>query len=127
MNRIKLKRLGNDQPTCKHVSWGNLNLDAALQKIVEIVAPQSFPSDIQVKALREGGLLTSRRNLIIAGPTNSGKSLLAYFALVRGAAMGKRVLLMEPLRAIAHEKYDELSTVATGLTETLGRRITFQI
>lgn len=127
MDRIKLKSLGNDQPICNEVSWGDLNLDAALQKIVEIVAPRSFPSDIQVKALREGGLLTSRRNLIVAGPTNSGKSLLAYFALVRGAAMGKRVLLLEPLRAIAHEKYDELNTVTSHLFETLGRRIKVQI
>ncbi|MEZ5325776.1 MAG: DEAD/DEAH box helicase [Verrucomicrobiales bacterium] len=91
---------------------------------MHIVAPDSNPSDIQIKAIREAKLMTSRRNLIIAGPTNSGKTLLAYMALLRGMVQkGKRVLLLEPLRAIAQEKFDELECVAETMKGTLGRRI----
>jgi helicase len=105
------------------VRWADLSLGEPWDRMVAHLVPDSLPSDIQVKAIRDGELLTSRRNLLIAGPTNSGKSLLAYLALLRGALSGGRVLLLEPLRAIAQEKFDELESLTAEQQEVLGRKI----
>lgn len=105
------------------IRWADLSLGQPWDQMVGHLIPDSLPSDIQAKAIRDGELLTSRRNLLIAGPTNSGKSLLAYLALLRGALSGGRVLLLEPLRAIAQEKFDELGSLTAELHEVLGRKI----
>lgn len=105
------------------VLWKDLSLGDPWLQVIGHLVPDSLPSDIQVKAIRDGDLLTSRRNLLIAGPTNSGKSLLAYLALLRGALTGGRVLLLEPLRAIAQEKFDELDSLTEDLQRLLGRKI----
>ncbi|HYK93752.1 MAG TPA: DEAD/DEAH box helicase [Thermoplasmata archaeon] len=47
-------------------------------------------------------------NLLLACPTASGKSLVAYLALLRAARAGRTGLYLVPLRALAQEKYDEL-------------------
>jgi helicase len=107
----------------QRVQWTDLPLGEPWLRVIGHLAPESFPSDIQIKTIRDGGLLTSRRNLLIAGPTNSGKSLLAYLALLKVAKTGKRVLLLEPLRAIAQEKYDELESLTEELQKLLGRKI----
>ena len=48
------------------------------------------------------------KNLVLAAPTASGKSLVAYFALVHYALKGEKGLYVVPLRALASEKYREL-------------------
>ncbi len=48
------------------------------------------------------------RNLLLACPTASGKSLVAYLAIVRAVRAGRRGLYMVPLRALAREKAEEL-------------------
>jgi helicase len=107
--------------------WKDLSLGDPWLQVIEQLIPGCFPSDIQIKAIRDGSLLTSRRNLLIAGPTNSGKSLLAYLGLLRGVVTGGRVLLLEPLRAIAQEKYDELESLTEELQKLLGRKIDVSI
>ena len=124
MIEIPLNNVGDDLLSGgKEVLWTDLPLGEPWLQVIELLVPGSLPSDIQIKAIRDGDLLTSRRNLLIAGPTNSGKSLLAYLALLRGALTGGRVLLMEPLRAIAQEKYDELESLTKELQKLLGRKI----
>ena len=121
MIEIPLNNVGDDLLSgVKEVLWTDLPLGEPWLQVIELLVPGSLPSDIQIKAIRDGDLLTSRRNLLIAGPTNSGKSLLAYLALLRGALTGGRVLLMEPLRAIAQEKNDELEIAYRGIRETPG-------
>jgi helicase len=107
----------------EQVSWADLSLGEPWNQVVEHLVSGTFPTDIQIKALRDGGLMTSRRNLLISGPTNSGKSLIAYLALLRGVQAGGRVLLLEPLRAIAQEKYDELESVTEDLQALLRHKI----
>ncbi|MEM0129169.1 MAG: DEAD/DEAH box helicase [Thermoplasmata archaeon] len=58
------------------------------------------------------------RNVLLACPTASGKSLVAYLALLRAVRMGRRGLYMVPLRALAREKAEELRAF-----EPLGIRI----
>jgi helicase len=48
------------------------------------------------------------RNLVLAIPTASGKSLVAYIALVKAALEGRHGLYIVPLRALAAEKVEEL-------------------
>ena len=125
MRRVRLPSVGTSKPSRR--VWRGLKLGEPWNSLVEFVAPGSKPTDIQVKSLKDAKLLTSRRNLVISGPTNSGKSLLAYMALIRGALQGKRALLIEPLRAIAQEKHAELTDVLTKLEPTLGKSISVTI
>ncbi len=127
MLRIELASIGSDSDGFVAPTWGELIPEHPWGSIVELLAPGSVPSDIQVKALREGKLLTSRRNLIISGPTNSGKSLLAYFTMIKGVVQGGRVLMLVPLRAIAQEKFDELKSLMEGMEPQLGRKVTVTI
>ena len=124
MELIPLHVLGTEE-NLNHDStrWDELGLGTPWQEVVDAIAPGSSPSDVQIRAIRDGQLLSSRRNVVVAGPTNSGKSLLAYFALLRGVLGGGRVLLLEPLRVIAQEKRDELEVLTEELRPILGRKI----
>ena len=51
-------------------------------------------------------------SLLLACPTASGKSLVAYLALLRAAREGRTGLYLVPLRALAHEKAEELEKFA---------------
>jgi helicase len=52
------------------------------------------------------------RSVLLACPTASGKSLVAYVALLRAARAGRTGLYLVPLRALAHEKAEELEQFA---------------
>ncbi len=94
-----------------------------------------FGSDIQLRPAQDESLfkydlLSDNQNAIIATPTNSGKSLLSYLLLFEKASKGKTVVLIEPLRALAYEKSEELkriseflkrqSKIKVGVTVTTG-------
>jgi len=55
----------------------------------------------------------SGENVVLAVPTASGKSLVAYLALLQAALKGEKGLYIVPLRALAAEKYDDLSKFAS--------------
>jgi ATP-dependent DNA helicase len=57
-------------------------------------------------------------SLVLAAPTASGKSLVAYLALLRAFRAGQTGLYLVPLRALAQEKYDELRSF-----ESLGVKV----
>jgi replicative superfamily II helicase len=101
--------------------WDGLDLPAKWRSVIGVLAPGSRPHDIQIKALRDYRLLQSRRNLVVSGPTNSGKSLLGYLAILSGMADGRRALLIEPFRALAQEKYLDLVTLLPRLEKHLGK------
>jgi len=61
-------------------------------------------------------------SVVLACPTASGKSLVAYLALLRAARAGSTGLYLVPLRALAQEKYDELRAF-----EPLGVRVGLSI
>ncbi len=52
--------------------------------------------------------VASGRSVLLACPTASGKSLVAYLALLRAFRQGQAGLYLVPLRALAAEKYEEL-------------------
>src|SRR3989442_8931195 len=47
-------------------------------------------------------------NLVLAIPTASGKSLVAYLAILASVLRGGKALYIVPLRALAAEKYEAL-------------------
>ncbi len=72
----------------------------------------------------EKGLLDGR-NLLVAIPTASGKTLIAEMAMHRHIAAGGKCLYIVPLKALASEKYDEFGNkgVRVGIsTGDLDRR-----
>ncbi|MEE9163987.1 MAG: DEAD/DEAH box helicase, partial [Thermoplasmata archaeon] len=57
-------------------------------------------------------------NLVLAIPTASGKSLVAYLAILKSVLNGGKALYIVPLRALATEKYEDLKPF-----EELGIRV----
>lgn len=58
------------------------------------------------------------KNLVLAIPTASGKSLVAYLAILRSVLKGGKALYIVPLRALASEKHEDLKAF-----EPLGVRV----
>ncbi|EQD40740.1 protein containing DNA/RNA helicase, DEAD/DEAH box type, partial [mine drainage metagenome] len=91
-----------------------LPLDAPIRSILERDGITAlFPPQAAAVPLVMAG-----ENVVLACPTASGKSLVAYLALVRAARAGRTGLYMVPLRALAAEKAEELARF-----EELGLRV----
>ncbi|MCI4333846.1 MAG: DEAD/DEAH box helicase [Thermoplasmata archaeon] len=100
------------------------------------VSLDSVPIPPDVRAILEADGITSLyppqaealgpalagESLVLAAPTASGKSLVAYLALLRAFRAGRTGLYLVPLRALAQEKYDELKAF-----ESLGAKIGLSI
>jgi helicase len=69
--------------------------------ITELYPPQE-------QAVKSG--LLSGRSLVVSSPTASGKTLLALMsAYIKAKQLGRKVVYLSPLRALASEKYAEFS------------------
>jgi len=101
--------------------WDDLKLPTPWQEIINVLMPDSSPRPVQVLAIRDLKILASRKNLLVSAPTNSGKTLIGYLILFEALRKGKRALLLEPLRAIAQEKADELRLLAPKLSRILSK------
>ena len=83
-------------------------LDPEWRRILESDGISSlYPPQAMALAPVLGG-----ESLLLACPTASGKSLVAYLALLRAARAGRTGLYLVPLRALAHEKAEELEKFA---------------
>ena len=51
------------------------------------------------------------KNLLLATPTASGKTLVAMMAAIRAIERGGKVVYLAPLRALASEKYEEFKEI----------------
>ena len=79
-------------------------LDPSIQRILrEDGITSLYPP--QAAAL---GPVLAGRSVVLACPTASGKSLVAYLALLRAAKIHRTGLYLVPLRALAQEKLEEL-------------------
>ncbi|MEM3513344.1 MAG: DEAD/DEAH box helicase, partial [Thermoplasmata archaeon] len=58
------------------------------------------------------------KNVVVAVPTASGKSLIAYLTIAKGFVEGKKSIYIVPLRALANEKYDDLK-----ILEKIGAKV----
>ena len=82
----------------------DLGLDS---RIVEILKGQGIEELYPPQADAIGPALLGE-NLVLAIPTASGKSLVAYLAILASVLRGGKALYIVPLRALAAEKYDDL-------------------
>jgi helicase len=87
------------------VRIGELPLEPRLAgRLEEMGYAQLYPSQEEAAPLALTG-----RNLVLAVPTASGKSLVAYLAILHTVlAKGGKAMYMAPLRALASEKWEEL-------------------
>ncbi|MCW4051664.1 MAG: DEAD/DEAH box helicase [Candidatus Bathyarchaeota archaeon] len=94
-----------------------------LEKVKEAVAASGI-SELyppQEEAIKVGAL--EGRNLVLASPTASGKTLTAELcALKHVAEQNGKVLYLTPLRALASEKYAEFKKYST-ITKSDGKHI----
>lgn len=107
--------------------WSDLHLSRDYKKIVEILNPNSTPRPIQVLAFGKNNILENRRNLIVSAPTNGGKSLVATLLLFDSVRQGRRAILLEPLRALAREKFEELTQILPQIERIMKRKVTVRI
>jgi helicase len=93
-------------------------------RVVEILRESGIRELYPPQAEALGPVL-SGKSLLLACPTSSGKSLVAYMALVHAALEGRRGVYIVPLRALASEKFQDLEPFrALGLKMglTMGER-----
>ncbi len=76
-------------------------------RIVEILKGQGIEELYPPQADAIGSALLGE-NLVLAIPTASGKSLVAYLAILASVLRGGKALYIVPLRALAAEKYEDL-------------------
>jgi helicase len=73
----------------------------------------------QVDAIKKGAL--DGKNLVLAVPTASGKTLVAEFCMLKSVLReGGKCLYIVPLRALASEKYEEFKEKYSGLGVKVG-------
>jgi len=91
------------------------------QSVVEKVLKASgfqHPNPVQKAALNAG--LLDGKNLVVAAPTASGKTLVAEIAALNTIMkQGRKVVYIVPLRALASEKFDDFKHKY----ETMGIRV----
>ncbi len=97
-----------------------MDFERADRIAADIEILEEYISKYAVKVLKERGIkklfppqslaihkgLFSRKNMVIAIPTASGKTLLAELAMLREVIEGGKCLYVVPLRALASEKYE---------------------
>lgn len=66
------------------------------------------------------------KNLVLATPTASGKTLVAMMAAMRAIERGGKVVYLAPLRALASEKYEEFKEIFESMKRT-GSRSKFRV
>jgi helicase len=90
-------------------------------EVQELLAATGISSLYPPQAEALGPVLRGE-SVVLACPTASGKSLVAYLALLRAARSGQTGLYLVPLRALAQEKFEELQAF-----EVLGVKVGISI
>ena len=84
---------------------GDLGID---QRIVDMLAEDGIRELYPPQAEAVGPALAGK-NLVLSIPTASGKSLVAYLAILNAVLRGGKALYIVPLKALASEKYEDLA------------------
>ena len=94
--------------------------DPIIKKVLEASGFDKLnpPQQLAVNA----GLLEGK-NMVVAAPTASGKTIIAEIAALKTIKEGRKVVYIVPLRALANEKYEEFKKKY----EPLGIRVAISI
>jgi helicase len=107
---MKIDEIGDKYPILKE----------GIKRLKEIDSiDEIFPS--QEEALKSGCL--EGKNLVLAIPTSSGKTLVAELVMLKKILEGRKILYLVPLKALASEKYQEFKEKY----EPLGIRVAMSI
>lgn len=83
----------------------DIGLDPRIvRKLKEDGIDKLYPPQAQAAAPVLAG-----KNVVVAIPTASGKSLVAYMAMLQAVLKGGKALYIVPLKALASEKYEDLA------------------
>ncbi len=87
---------------------GDLGIDGRIvDKLRADGIEELYPPQAQAVAPALAG-----KNLVLSIPTASGKSLVAYLAILHSVLRGGKALYIVPLKALASEKYEDLAKFA---------------
>jgi len=86
-------------------------------RITAILKEQGI-EDLYPPQERAAPIALEGKSLVLAIPTASGKSLVAYLAVLKHVLSGGKAMYIVPLRALAAEKYDDLKAF-----ESLGIKV----
>lgn len=87
-----------------------------IARLEELGYTELYPP--QEEAVNKG--LLKDRNMVLAVPTASGKTLIALFALIKALERGQKSIYIVPLRALAEEKYQEIKELGINAALTTG-------
>ncbi|MFJ3192928.1 DEAD/DEAH box helicase [Streptomyces griseoviridis] len=65
---------------------------------------------LQIDAINEGALLEGM-NVLISGPTSSGKTMIGELSAMRAVAEGKKAIFLLPTRALVNEQYERFRRI----------------
>lgn len=122
MKRIDCGLSGN-AVSAAETDWSELRLEAPWLEVVRHLSGSDSAREVQRIAIESGAVLDGRKNLIISAPTNGGKSLVGELVLFDAIREGGRVVLIEPLRALAQEKFDRYQELKPKLESLIGRSL----
>lgn len=114
-------------PNPEPLSWDGMDLLDPWPQVLEVLCPQASLRPVQWAALEPHKILETNQNLIVSAPTNSGKSLVGWLILLDAVRQGKRVILLEPLRALARQMADELERVLPKLQPIFEKQLFLKI
>ncbi|MGA2875130.1 MAG: DEAD/DEAH box helicase, partial [Nitrososphaerales archaeon] len=80
-------------------------------EFVEALQKKGYESLYPPQADAVGAGVLEGKNLVLATPTASGKTLVAMMAAIKAIERGGKVVYLAPLRALASEKYDEFKEI----------------
>lgn len=91
------------------MEWKKIDDTPVDQEIKEIIKEQGIkelypPQREALPYALEG------KNVVLSVPTASGKSLVAYLAILNAALHGRKSIYIVPLRALAREKWEDLQS-----------------
>jgi len=66
--------------------------------------------------------LKENKSVFVCTPTASGKTLIAEYGIVKALNEGKKAIYVVPMRALAHEKYEELK-----IYQNFGYKVVLQV
>jgi len=112
--------LSGNNRSMPQVKWEDLGLPEPWTSTLRLVSGTHGPRPVQLEAFSIARLLENRRNVLVSAPTNAGKSLVGLSVLLDAVRQGGRAVLLEPLRALAREKADELESHRKALGEAMG-------
>lgn len=90
------------------VDFSRQSFDKTLEENYFNLPQGCKPDEYQVKSARS---LYDGHDPLVVAPTGTGKTAIAYYAISKNMAEGKKTFYTTPLKALSNEKYKELKKI----------------